>query len=514
MNPWSLLGLDADVDTRSIKRRYAQLLKQHRPDEDAEAFQRLREAYEWAMTLAIARQDVNPDDALAMPAQGRAELHRSADLAQALTAPNVATIAVDAQARIRQLLEACPSLDEAFRQARAQGLDADFQRYLLSRCMPFDEQGVITLRWCMQQLHWLSPWQADYLPQAALNDLAVRLLALELEQLQRRLQAGEERAVLEAVAALVVSDWLQSFDRRLQLQLGLIHMLESTEQWSAAFFERLGKLFGWEEEKGELPCSAERWYSLCWRCEREAAGQRLQQHLQEFWPLNAEQRAAWLLLKPLTERECRRLVDQFSENDWQACEALDELLNARYPDLPAQLGLATPDGWRRWQPRKWTAPAAAYAWLLLFAALFGDALYGSGAVAARSSEMSQLVFNSLITSLGLIAILVCLVRSWSWLARFLTALDVRLSRLLLPAAWRDHGAGMLLLRHGVPAALFAALVAFFAPDMLESRVVFAVAFALQLVFLLLVGSGRSPWPRLALFKRRLFRTDYSRPAEW
>ncbi|KPC56262.1 DnaJ domain-containing protein [Pseudomonas amygdali pv. morsprunorum] len=34
MNCWSILGLDAPSDIRSIKRRYAVLLKQNRPDED------------------------------------------------------------------------------------------------------------------------------------------------------------------------------------------------------------------------------------------------------------------------------------------------------------------------------------------------------------------------------------------------------------------------------------------------------------------------------------------------
>ena len=42
MHPWTLLGLSADADVRSIKRRYAQLLKDTRPDDDADAFQRLR----------------------------------------------------------------------------------------------------------------------------------------------------------------------------------------------------------------------------------------------------------------------------------------------------------------------------------------------------------------------------------------------------------------------------------------------------------------------------------------
>ncbi|TBU91587.1 J domain-containing protein [Phytopseudomonas dryadis] len=520
MNPWKLLGLDAGADTRSIKRRYAQLLKQHRPDDDAEAFQRLREAYEQALRLAAAGSDEASAPACepALASAGQPRPSAVADEGSPLALAPLAAVTRDAdvQARIGQLLDAASSLDEALRRAREQGLEADFQRHLLARCAAFDERGVTMLRWAMRQLHWLSPWQADYLPQAHLDGLAGRLLALELEQLRRRLQAGEERAVLEAVGVLLASDWLHALDRRLQLQHGLIRLLEEVESWSAAFFERLGALLGWDEDQGELPCSRERWHALCRRCERQAAGLRLQQQLRETWPLSAEQRAAWLLLKPLDEGECRRLVDRFGEDDWLACEALDELLHARYPELPALLGLVVADDWRRWQPRNWAAPAAVYAWLLLFASMFADALYRSmsGVFAARSKGLLGLGLENLVASLFMIALLACLARGWGWLARFFTVLDMPLSRLLLPAAWRDRGAGMLLLRHGVPAALFAALIALFAPAALDSRAVFAGVLALQLLFLGLVGSGRSPWPRLAMLRGGLFKVDYSRKAEW
>ncbi|MFC6479221.1 J domain-containing protein [Pseudomonas asuensis] len=55
MNCWDILGLDEEVDERTIKRQYAKLLKVHRPDEDAEAFQQLREAYEEALSWVRER---------------------------------------------------------------------------------------------------------------------------------------------------------------------------------------------------------------------------------------------------------------------------------------------------------------------------------------------------------------------------------------------------------------------------------------------------------------------------
>jgi hypothetical protein len=46
---WAVLELDAGSDERAVKRAYARQLKNTRPDEDADAFQRLRMAYEYAL---------------------------------------------------------------------------------------------------------------------------------------------------------------------------------------------------------------------------------------------------------------------------------------------------------------------------------------------------------------------------------------------------------------------------------------------------------------------------------
>ena len=61
-NPFRVLGLDRKADMPTIKRAYAKLLRTHRPDEDAAAFQRLHEAYEACLEQARWREQGGSED--------------------------------------------------------------------------------------------------------------------------------------------------------------------------------------------------------------------------------------------------------------------------------------------------------------------------------------------------------------------------------------------------------------------------------------------------------------------
>ena len=61
MSHWQMLGLAPDADERSIKRAYARLLKVHRPDENPDEFQRLRQAYEATMAEAQWRAQADEE---------------------------------------------------------------------------------------------------------------------------------------------------------------------------------------------------------------------------------------------------------------------------------------------------------------------------------------------------------------------------------------------------------------------------------------------------------------------
>ena len=73
MNMWDQLGIEPTQDLRLIKRAYSARLKVTRPDDDAQAYQDLREAYEWAQHFAKLRSSgveldvVRPAESTATP---------------------------------------------------------------------------------------------------------------------------------------------------------------------------------------------------------------------------------------------------------------------------------------------------------------------------------------------------------------------------------------------------------------------------------------------------------------
>ena len=59
---WEILGISSDSDERTIKRKYAELIKKYNPEEYPEEFNRIRNAYKAAVDEAKARSENPPPE--------------------------------------------------------------------------------------------------------------------------------------------------------------------------------------------------------------------------------------------------------------------------------------------------------------------------------------------------------------------------------------------------------------------------------------------------------------------
>ncbi|MDD1506613.1 J domain-containing protein [Pseudomonas sp. CNPSo 3701] len=493
VSPWELLGLEAGADTRSIKRRYAQLLKQTRPDEDPEAFQRLREAYEWALDWAQRSPDVDAPVALdesvtpvpfsdaQQPIASLAEIQQNDD-----------------RAWVAALLDSCTSLDDALFQAREAGQQRVFELELLRRAQLPGDQADETVRWAMAHLNWLTPWQADYLPIAAMSAPAERLLNAELWKWHSQLEDGQEQAVLESIRQLKQQPWVQPFDRSSYLQQGVLGLLESNLGWSLNFFDETCRLFDWDEARGQLPCDDLRWELLCSRSASMALRAELSYSLSQEPPVSPSSRAAWLLLKPMREGKRRELVDGFKDADWQACEALALRLE-RHGDAVDDQGLVYLQQWRDWHPGSgWNQ-----LYLLLWLGLCLVLLVLSSGASESPKDLAISVGVVATASAAFVFVFRLLAKAWNRLASWCVVIDVGISRRLIPERWIRGGSGLLLLRHIVPSAAFAALTANWPASPIASTVLALTTFILCVQFLDVASRGRAPAAWLILAWRLL-----------
>jgi hypothetical protein len=126
MTPWETLGVARDVPVADLRRRYAALIKQFRPETHPQDFARIREAYEVALPFARRREAEAFETAAALeqaaPEQAAAPIAGEAVAEVAVEAP--AEIAA-ASAPIAVLAEAMPAEVDT----GEPGLATRFQRF-------------------------------------------------------------------------------------------------------------------------------------------------------------------------------------------------------------------------------------------------------------------------------------------------------------------------------------------------------------------------------------------------
>ncbi|MHC8391925.1 J domain-containing protein [Pseudomonas sp. MDT2-39-1] len=157
MSCWTILGLPADADTRSIKRQYATLLKQTRPDEDPEGFQRLREAYEHALSIKEwehLREENSGDDT-------------SWDMT------GLSVVEVDTLQLVTRSLDGVSRVELERRHAIAveHGAVDVMEDAVLRHCVEHFETSEPLLEWAMETFHWFSLWQRLELDEELIEQL-------------------------------------------------------------------------------------------------------------------------------------------------------------------------------------------------------------------------------------------------------------------------------------------------------------------------------------------------------
>jgi hypothetical protein len=471
MDCWSLLELAEDADARTIKRSYARLLKTYRPDEDPEGFQRLREAYEQALGVAQWRAEFAADNVEVATAEVVEQPHQAnlpawsetlelrplnIERPRALHSLNLAPsnppsqyVSPDEQAA-RALLEGLSdqNLAERWEQAQQQHCAQVFEQLLLQLC--FDHPGLRSsiASWAVQHLDWLAPWQNIVMTDGQRDALASGLLQDYRQVLQELLEAGKEREFLTQLKNDTAQPWLQVFDRRQEWQRIILQLFNDTE-WSLPLFDRVGQVFGWDDQKGIHPEPASTWQALIERCNQESFYENLQAKAQDSRVWAADVQAAHLLMNPMRPGQQKKLIDGFGQNEWQACHDLAHTLKWRYPHLLLRLPRTDVFFWRRFLPR----PIAAETWVRVWA---GIAL-----------ALCLFYFPSKLHSLGEYSIPLIFACVPLWFLRFglswwvpitshLIVLDLKLTEELVPRRLNPD-TRWLVIRHGVPQAVLTLL---------------------------------------------------------
>lgn len=468
MNPWNVLGLDDAADERTIKRQYAKQLKVTRPDDDPEAFQRLREAYEHALDWARNRVDdeedygtttvtvATPSDTLVEPASFEKPPAPADTLRVNLVnpAPDAETLA---RQSARQLVDhtTAQNLPEQHQNAVEQHCALPFQQRLLERCLDDEHTDPDLLRAAVAHLRWLTPWQTLRLSADQEVQLTQQLLDIEGPALEQMLVEAQERAFLAALGDLAQQPWLASLERRDQFQRWTMFFLHNHKGWTAALFDRICTLFGWDDRKGIFPQPEFIWRHLIERCEKYAYFEHWERRVANGATDTVEDKAAMLVLKPGRKVDRLRLARFCSADVWVTCERLCSTINNRYPEMLDRFPEADLSSWRELQ----VAPLNPYVWTwfgwLMFSLCFmipNEMM--KGPLEGTKAALILLLYPFLMTGICRI-----FMRAWRSVSLAVENADEWISDKVLPEWLHWPATQALLIRHGVPLVLCAVAVA-------------------------------------------------------
>lgn len=313
MSCWNVLDLSPDADARTIKRQYAVLLKKTRPDDDPEGFQRLREAYEEALSWCEWQQEDEP-----------------------LTSVEHAPTVVVAE-----------TLQQQYQQALASGAGLMFEVTLLQRIVDTQEVSLDDRQWAFETFQWLSAGQRLELPCALIQSLEMQSKAALQKSLRRALEQQDEAGFLDGYEARLRQPWIDKSPHAQWFDTWLAKLLLESRYWSPTVFEAVCAGQGWHGGSDHT-WPPDDWPRLLRRQQSPQFIVR-QRELAAEPPGTPQQRAARLLLAPMTLGQRRAFAQRLNEDDWAACQRLSDDIYADHPTVAASMPGSTPYFWQGWE---------------------------------------------------------------------------------------------------------------------------------------------------------------------
>ncbi|NVZ50814.1 J domain-containing protein [Pseudomonas sp. B6002] len=335
MTCWNILGLTPDADSRAIKRQYAALLKKTRPDDDPEGFQRLREAYEQALRWS---QEQRETVEVVIEHVGE-------------TAEVVIEHVGEAVEVVTEHVE--ETLEQRYQAAMANGTALFFEIHLLHRCVD-GELSAEDARWAFQAFNWLTAWQRLELPVELIDTLERQHRAALQQPLRLALEQKDEAAFLAAYAARDEHPWVHNHPHGEWFNEWLAKLLAQSHFWSSAVFDAVCAGQGWHGG-ADHNCPASDWTLLLKRQQGPAFLAR-QRALAAEPPYSPQQRAARLLLAPMSLGQRRAFAQRLNEDDWKACQSLSADIYADHVVVAEAMPGGTVYFWQDWDKAMDTWP--------------------------------------------------------------------------------------------------------------------------------------------------------------
>ena len=441
MSCWTVLGLSADADVRTIKRQYAVLLKQTRPDDHPEGFQRLRDAYEQALAYKTWQRYEEQDE------------EQNQDIQESWDLSGLTVVEVDALKLAIRPLDGLgiEELNRRLAITREEGCAHIFEDTVLHHCIEHPETSQTLVDWAIPTFFWFSAWQRLDLDHISIDLLLDRQRARMVHPMRDALERQDVEGFLQAYERCGEHNWLAIALQQEWFNRMLSHLLLDAPVWYPDIFERVRTGQGWNGCTGN-PCPDGEWQRLLARQNAPFFLARQQQLALEP-PATSEHRAARLLLGTGSFSARRALARRLREEDWAQCRKLSSELYANHPKVCAHMPGGTAFFWRDWELSFNDWPT--YVGVVL-ACLIG-AFTHYIPLGVRLSGLINIVMISTVVFGVIVAGLNWLVHN---VAHRVWRLDDRLSASLCPGSLKDSPP-FGVLRDLVPGALMVAGLGWF-----------------------------------------------------